>query len=154
MGRHLPHRPETTSAPKWHRVWVAYGDLWSASMLVTIPRSPRVAEVAVNNTVIPQVETLKLLGVTIQSDLKWNSLVESIISKANYRKYFVLVLKLPGVGQQHLVKAYCTVIRPVLKYIAYVRHIALTEVQAKQLRRSGSRSCAPVCRRTVTVRHC
>ena len=42
-----------------------------STALVTASRSPGAAEVTIiNNTIIPQVETLKLLGVTIQSDLK------------------------------------------------------------------------------------
>ena len=39
-------------------------------MLVTASHSTRAAEVSVNNTIIPYVETLKLLGVTVQSDLE------------------------------------------------------------------------------------
>ena len=98
-----------------------------STMLVTSSRSPRAAEVGltVNNTIIPKVETLKRVGVTIQSDLKWNYHAESIISKASSQKYLALKLKREEVGQQHLVKAYCTFIRLVLEYAVYVWHPGL-----------------------------
>ena len=88
-----------------------------------------------NNTISRQVETLKLLVVTIQSDSKWSSHAESIISKTNCWKYFVPVLKRAVVGQQHFMNVYCTVIRPVLEYAVHAWHPGLIEVQAEQIER-------------------
>ena len=45
------------------------------------------------------------------------------------------MLKRAGVGQQHLVKAWCTFIRPALEYAVYAWHPGLTEVQAEQIER-------------------
>ena len=96
-----------------------------SSILMTASRCPRAAEVSVNDSTIRHVEALKLLGVTIQSNLKWNLHIDNMVFKANSRKYFVIVLKCAGVGQQDLVKAYCTFIRLVMEYAAHVWHPGL-----------------------------
>ena len=42
------------------------------------------------------------------------------------------VLKRAGVGQQDLVKPYCTFIGPVVEYAVHVWHPGLTEAQSEQ----------------------
>ena len=106
-----------------------------SSMLVTATRSPRAAEVSVNDTAIPYVEAFNLLGVTIQSSLKWNLHIDNMVSKANSRKYFVIVLKRASPGQKDLVKAYCTSIRPVMEYTVHVWHPDVTQSQNEQIER-------------------
>ena len=45
------------------------------------------------------------------------------------------MLKHAGVGQQHLVKPYCTLIRPALEYEVYTWHRGPAEFQADQIER-------------------
>ena len=42
---------------------------------------------------IPQVDSLRLLGVTLQNALKWGLYVDNRVSKANSGQYFLVVLK-------------------------------------------------------------
>ena len=65
---------------------------------------------------------MKLLGVTIQCNLKWDKQVEAMVAKANTRRYFITVLKSAGVQLRDLVRCYCTYIRPLLEYAAPVWH--------------------------------
>ena len=52
--------------------------------------------------------------------LKWNLHVDSIISKANSRNFFLMVLKHCGFDLHDLVKCYCTFVRPISEYTASV----------------------------------
>ena len=65
---------------------------------------------------IETVNTYKLLGVHISSDLKWNCHVEYITKKANKRLYLLRILKRSGAPQIQLVKVYVSLIRPILEY--------------------------------------
>lgn len=119
-----------------------------ATMLVTASHSQAAAKVTAGDITIPLVESIKLLGVTVQSDLKWDTHVQNMISKANSRKYFVLVLKRAGVGQEDLVKAYCTFIRPTLEYAVQVWHPGLSEDQSdliERVQRQVLRTILPDC---------
>ena len=65
-------------------------------------------EISVSNSV-------KMLGVTISSDLKWNDHISECIKKANKRLYFIVLLKCANVPLSDIVNFYCTMIRPVLQ---------------------------------------
>ncbi len=74
-------------------------------------------------------ETTKVLGVTVSSDLTWNIHVENKISKASKRVYLLYQLKRAGVSQNDLLKLFLSVIRPVtlLEYACPVWHTNLTQ---------------------------
>ena len=57
------------------------------------------------------VGSVKILGVTISSDLKWNEHISECIKKANKRLYFIVLLKRANVPLSDIVHFYCTVIR-------------------------------------------
>ena len=81
----------------------------------------------------PTVLSMTLVGVTIAPSLSWEHHVESVISKANSRRYFLVVLRRAGVMPAHLVHFYITFIRPILEYAAPVWHPGLTQRQSHQL---------------------
>ena len=72
--------------------------------------------IVLGNNTIETVNTYKLLGIHISSDLKWNCHVEYITKKANKRLYSIRVLKRGGAPQIQLVKVYVSLIRPILEY--------------------------------------
>ena len=80
----------------------------------------------IENTHIEVVEELKLLGVKITSDLKWNSNTE-YITKRGYKKLWMLRrLKTYGANSHKLKDIYCKHVRSVLEYGAVVWHPGLT----------------------------
>ena len=80
----------------------------------------------IENTHIEVVEELKLLGVKITSDLKWNSNTE-YITKRGYKKLWMLRrLKTSGANSQELKDIYCKHVRSLLEYGAVVWHPGLT----------------------------
>ena len=72
--------------------------------------------IVLGNNTIETVNTYKLLGVHISSDLKWNCHVEYITKKANKRLYSIRILKRSGAPQIQLVRVYVSLIRPILEY--------------------------------------
>ena len=82
---------------------------------------------------VSNLPSMTLLGVTIASSLSWEHHVESVISKANSRRYFLVVLRRAGVTSAHLVRFYITFIPLILEYAAPVRHPGLTQRQSHQL---------------------
>ena len=63
---------------------------------------------------IERIHVFKLLGVLINSSLKWNDHVNFICSKASSRLYFLKLLKRSGVDIPDLLLYYNSVIVPVL----------------------------------------
>ena len=62
------------------------------------------------------VSSAKILGMYISVDLKWNTHITHIVSKAAKRLYFLRLLKRSGVDRSSLLTVFTTCIRPVLEY--------------------------------------
>ena len=86
-----------------------------------------------NTEIIPHVTALKLLGVVIQHNLKWDRQIDSMVAKSNTRKYFITILKHTGVQFDDLVRWYCTFVQPLPEYAAPVWHPGLTIQQSDVL---------------------
>ena len=83
---------------------------------------PSVEPLIVDNQNLEVVNTIKLLGVYLTSDLKWTTHVRHISSKASKRLYALRILKRNGVQPSYLKTVYCSFIRPVLEYACPVWH--------------------------------
>lgn len=64
------------------------------------------------------VKKVKLLGVTIQCDLKWDSQNGNILKKANQKMFMLRKLKAAGLNIEELLVAYKGYMRPLLEYAA------------------------------------
>ena len=73
------------------------------------------ASYTLEGTVLVNVESIKYLGVTITSDLKWNSHIRNVCSKAN-RTLGFLRRNLFSCPQDVKEAAYRTLVRPILEY--------------------------------------
>ena len=71
------------------------------------------------------VDNFKLLGVTISSNLTWNSHITDICTKASKRLYALRILKRSGAPPKDLITVYCSFIRPVVEYASQVWHFSL-----------------------------
>ena len=90
-------------------------------------------EVSLADQSLDHVDTVQILGVTVQSDLKWGKHVDEIVQKANKRMYMLSALipfKLPLCD---LVTIYTGFIRPVVEYAVPVWHPGLTLAQSNQI---------------------
>ncbi|KAI8516814.1 hypothetical protein Bbelb_053950, partial [Branchiostoma belcheri] len=81
---------------------------------------------SVNGIELQQVQGMKILGVFLQSNLRWNSHVDSICCKSSQRLFLLRKLKHFHISSEDLVTVYVSYIRPVLEYAAPVWHSGLT----------------------------
>ena len=80
-----------------------------------------------------RVNSTKLLGLYLDSNLTWHTHIDTMLSKSTQRLYFLKQLSRASVPQTQLRHFYLTVIRPVLEYAAPVRHHLITKTQADQI---------------------
>ena len=74
----------------------------------------------VGNNCIERVSTYKILGVFIDSDLRWNSHVDYIYKKACKKLYSLRILRRAGVDQASMLKVYTSSVRSLLEYAVSV----------------------------------
>ena len=67
---------------------------------------PQFEPVYINDIEIEVVKTVKLLGLNISSDLKWNCHVSEIVKKASTRLYFIKQLKRAKIAEKELIIFY------------------------------------------------
>ena len=79
------------------------------------------------------VTTFKLLGLHLDAGLSWTIHINTIVSKASKRLYFLKQLRRAGVPPQQLLHFYTAVIRPVLEYASPVWQYSITRVQSQHL---------------------
>ena len=86
-----------------------------------VPLDPLV----VNKQQLESGQSVKLLGVHIKCDFKWDLHVDSVCSKASKRLYALRTLKQSGVSAKDLRSVYVCFVRPVLEYACPVWHSSL-----------------------------
>ena len=82
----------------------------------------------------------KSLVCTISVDLKWNTHITHIVSKASKRLYFPCLLKRFGVDRSSLLTVFTTCIRPVLEYGCQVWSYGITQYLSDEIERIQKRA--------------
>ena len=75
------------------------------------------------------IETLrshKVLGLTIQNNLKWDEHIYEIVSKASKRLHILRVLRRSGIPPADLLTVYIALIRSILEYSCEVWHSSIS----------------------------
>ncbi len=80
----------------------------------------------VENISLERIKSHKVLGLTIQNNLKWDVHINEIVTKASKRLHILRVLKRSGVSPFHLLRVYFALIRSLLEYCCPVWHSSLT----------------------------
>ena len=96
--------------------------------------------ILINNKSIDVVPSVKLLGLTISEDLKWNQHVMDICKKVSSRLYFLRQLKRAKVPSKELVLFYTTCIRPVTEYACQVFHNSLPQYLSYEIEKLQKRA--------------
>ena len=98
----------------------------SKEIIFSFARScPNIAPIKIDRQTIQRVNSAKILGVTISSDLKWNQHVYDLLKKANKRLFLLNLCRRGGVTVKDMIKIYVTIIRSALEYCAVVWHSSL-----------------------------
>ena len=82
---------------------------------------------------IERVKHVKLLGLRISDDLKWDLHISTIVRKASQRLRFLTVSKKAGMSDSQMLKVYNSRIRPILEYAAPAWQPGLTQAQTGEL---------------------
>jgi len=79
----------------------------------------------------PMQPTSYLAFLHLDASLSWTTHINTIVSKASKRLYFLKQIKRAGVPPLQLLHFYKTVIRPVLEYTSPVWHYSITRAQSQ-----------------------
>jgi hypothetical protein len=110
-------------------------------MRISFSRSiPEYDDLLLDSNIIETVNSLKLLGVTLSKDLRWNIHIDSLIKKTSKRLYFISQLKRANVSPEDLIKFYVACIRSVLLYACQVYHYSFPEYPSKSLEQIRKRA--------------
>ena len=92
-------------------------------------------QINVDGNMIDMVEEMKLLGITLTSDLKWNSNTQNICKKAYKRLWTLRRLKYHGASQDDMLEVYSKQIRPHLEFSVPVWHSGITKGESEDIER-------------------
>ena len=95
----------------------------------------------INNELLEVTEEIKLLGVNVTNDLKWNSNTKYITTKAYSRLWMLRRLTNLGANKVELVDCYTKQTRSVLEYCAVVWHAGLSQINAADIERVQKSAC-------------
>ena len=101
---------------------------------------PTVPPIITDHKVVEVVKEVKLLGVWISSDFKWNKNIDEITKKASKRLFSLSLLKRSGIPLAVLLSIYCTCIRPIMEYACEVWHHSLPVYLGLQLQHVQKRA--------------
>ena len=82
---------------------------------------------------VQRVPVFKLLEVTVDSKLKWNTHIDNIWAKASSRLYTLNFLKPCSLSRDKLWHFYVTAIRPLLEYACPAWHTSLNQEHSRRL---------------------
>ena len=108
---------------------------WSKTkeMIIGPLSKQSIPQLDVSGNIIQRVNVFKLLGVSIDNNLKWDSHINSICSKASSRLHFLKLIKRYLLSNDDLLHFYVCFIRPVLEYACPAWHSSLTVEQSKRI---------------------
>ena len=110
---------------------------------ITFSKNPSVLDpLIVDGKEVETVDNVKLLGVTMSSNLTWNAHIEEVIEKANKRLYFLVQLKRAKVPLKELVLFFTTCVRSVIDYAIPAFYHAFPKYLKKELVRLEKRAIA------------
>lgn len=99
------------------------------------------AALFIDDTQLCNVESPKILGLIVQSDLKWNKHVTDLLKRSNKKLYILRRLKSFKLPIVDLITIFRGYIRPIVEYCAPVFNGALTKQHIYALESIQKRAC-------------
>ena len=87
------------------------------------------------NQMLDVVPEIKLVGVMVSQDLKWQKNTDLICTKARQKLWVIRRLKQYSIENEKLVDVYKKEVRSLLEYAVPVWHSSITNIQSKQIER-------------------
>ncbi len=85
-------------------------------MQVTYSASSQPQKLTLQGREITQVDKVKLLGLHISEDLKWDTHINKMVTRASQRLRFITTSKKAGMPDTQILKVYTSRVRPILEY--------------------------------------
>ena len=95
---------------------------------------------SINSVNLNRVSHIKLLGITIQSDIKWDIHISGIGTKASRRLYTICILKKAGESVEDKVAVFNAYIRPILEYCSQVWNTSINTHQINVIEKVQKRN--------------
>ena len=95
---------------------------------------------SIDDSQLPVVKSVSLLGAKLSDDLKWELNTKEIITKCNSKLYMLSKIKAFKLSKPDLVKIWTTFIRPVTEYVAPLWHSAITIEEKDMIERLQKRA--------------
>lgn len=90
--------------------------------------------------ILQVVDHMKLLGLEIQNNLKWDIQVKDMVSRASRRLFMLYTLRKHAAPVEDMLAIFQIYIRPILEYACAVWHPAITKHQSQQIERVQKRT--------------
>lgn len=103
----------------------------------------------IHNVMVPVVQKIKILGVTITGSFKWDAHIQNIVGKANSKLFQLRKLFTAGFSINELVRAYCVYLRSNLEYCSVVWGPGLSIKLINKLERVQKRALSIINRKRV-----
>ena len=111
-------------------------------MDVSFTRDPCVLEpLRLSGEELQSTDIVKILGIKISKDLKWDVHISDIIKRASGRLFMLTTLRRFGLPVEDLKTIYIGFIRPLVEYAVPAWHPGLSEQQHAALERIQKRAC-------------
>ena len=94
-----------------------------------------VTNLKLNNTLLENVNEIKILGTTITNDLKWDRNTEEIVKKANPRMQILHKISAFKPSIEDMKQIYISYVRSILEQSSNVWHSSLTNKNEEDLER-------------------
>ena len=107
--------------------------------------TPQFRPLVIDNDVIEQVNSTKILGLVLSSDLTWNNHVDFMVKKANKRLFLLTLLKRANVSMEDMITIFTSIVRPVLEYACVVWHSSLPEYLHNDIEGVQKRALIIIC---------
>ena len=102
--------------------------------------TPTVFPLIIDGKPVDIVDSHKVLGIEINSSLKWSEQVDKITKKAAKRLYIIRVLRRSGLSSDELISIYTALIRSILEYCCAVWHNSLPSYLSEKIERLQKRA--------------
>ena len=111
-------------------------------MSVSFSKNPPVPiPLSIGDKILNSVDKAKILGITVQSNLKWDSHVSGLLKRCNKKLYMLRCLKRYKLPLCDMITVYSGYIRPILDYGVPVFNGSLTKVNSRLLESVQKRAC-------------
>ena len=110
-------------------------------MTISFMKQPIEQTFHIDATTLNTASVVKVLGIYIQQNLKWDTQVKEMLKNCNRRLFMLRTLKHFNLPLSDLVTIYTGFVRPILEYCAPVFHSNLTKKQTIDIERIQKRAC-------------